>query len=107
MTLQLWITLIGIAIGIVAQIVIAAYVYGKLTSTVADHGRRLSDLDTAAEGVARMSGTVDEHGRRHASHDTRFAELGGEQNRQWESIGRHGEKISAVEARVTSLERNR
>lgn len=76
MSLEGWLA-IG---GFVGQFVIAAYVYGKLT------------------------GTVSSHARQHASHDTRFAELGGEQNRQWESIGRHGERISGVEARVTSIE---
>jgi hypothetical protein len=76
---HLWLE-VGIAIfGSLSQLIIAAYIYGKLTGVVAEHGRR------------------------HASHDTRFAELGLEQNRQWESIGRHGERISAVEARVQGL----
>jgi len=65
---------------VVIQGLIAAYVYGRLT------------------------GTVSEHGHRHNSHDTRFTELAAEQDRQWETIGRHGEKISAVEARVQGME---
>lgn len=72
---QLWLSLAAL----IAQIMIGCYVYGKLTGKVAEHDRR------------------------HASHDTRFDQLTGEQERQWESIGRQGERISAVEARVQGL----
>lgn len=82
MTPQIWLMIAGFMIGIATQLIVAAYIYGKL------------------------SGSVAEHGRRHDSHDTRFKELGEEQGRQWESMGRHGEKISAVEARVQSMESN-
>lgn len=79
MTPQAWFTLAGLLV----QFVVAAFVYGKLTGKVAEHDQR------------------------HSSHDARFAELGLEQNRQWESIGRHGEKISAIEARVQAAENRR
>ena len=72
-----WVTILGIIVGIVVQLIVAAYVYGKLT------------------------GKVTEHDRRHASHDTRFQELGLEQDRQWETMGHQAERISAVEARVS------
>lgn len=76
MTIRDWLALAGI----ISQFIVAAYVYGKL------------------------SGLVAEHGRRHDSHDVRFKELGEEQGRQWESLGRHGEKISAMEARFQGME---
>lgn len=79
MTLTAWLALAGI----VSQLIVAAFVYGKLTGKVAEHDRR------------------------HDSHDTRFAELGEEQNRQWSTIGEHGERISAVEARVQAIHRSR
>ena len=70
---------IALAITTIIQVVVAAYVYGKLT------------------------GKVGEHDRRHDSHDVRFKELGSEQERQWETLGRHGERISAVEARCQAI----
>lgn len=79
MTPQAWFTLAGLLV----QFIVAAFVYGKLTGKVAEHDQR------------------------HNSHDARFAELGAEQNRQWETIGRHGEKISAIEALVQAAEQRR
>lgn len=79
MTVGDWIALAGF----VVQLVIAAYVYGKLTGKVSEHDRRLS------------------------SGDTRFKELGAEQDRIWKSIGDHGERISAIEADVRGLQRGR
>lgn len=75
MTLSGWVALAGLLI----QLLVAAFVYGKLT------------------------GKVSEHDRQHSSHDVRFRELGEEQGRQWETMGDHAERISAVEARVQDL----
>lgn len=72
MTPEIWLGIIGV----VVQVCIGAYVYGKTT------------------------GKIDEHDRRHSSHDVRFKELGDEQDRQWETIGRHAERISVVEAKT-------
>lgn len=79
MNFEGWISLGGLLL----QLVVAAFVYGKLT------------------------GKVNEHDRRHDSHDTRFEELGKEEDRQWDMIGKHGEHISAHEARLNSLDRGR
>jgi hypothetical protein len=76
MAMEGWISLGGILI----QIIVGAYVYGKLT------------------------GKVSEHDRRHDAHVAKFLALDDEQGRQWEIIGRHGEKISAIEARVQNVE---
>lgn len=78
MSPQVWLSLAGIAI----QIVIGAYVYGKLTQQVAGHSGQ------------------------HAAHDSKFKELDAEQGRQWETIGKHGERISAVEARCQANHNN-
>lgn len=69
-------TLATAIVGIVLQLVIGAFIYGKLTGKVAEHDRR------------------------HSSHDQRFGELSKEQTSQWESIGRHGERLSKVETIV-------
>ena len=66
---QSWFTLGGI----IGQVVIAAYVYGKLTGKVSEHERRHDNVDT-------------------------------DQKDQWETIGRHGERITAVETSVRSWE---
>lgn len=79
MTLEGWLA-IG---GFVGQLVIAAYVYGKLTGKVTEHDKRLD------------------------SNSERFKELGEEQGRQWSAIGEHGERISAIEADVRGLQRGR
>ena len=75
MTTQVWLALAGI----VTNIIIGAYVYGKLTQRVSGH---------------------DEY---HAAHAQRFRQLDDEQGRQWDTLGRHGERISAVEARCRTF----
>ena len=74
---------IALVITIVVQLLVAAFVYGKLTAKVAEHDQR------------------------HNSHDTRFRELGDEQALQWNVIGQHGERLSAVETRCDVSYRER
>ncbi len=78
MSPEAWLAIIAT---VVIQALTAAYVYGKLTEKVNGHSDQ------------------------HRAHEGKFKQVDAEQGRQWETIGTHGERISAVEARVTSVER--
>jgi len=62
-------------LGLLLQLGVGIFVYGKLTERVSTHADILRE------------------------HNQKFNALDAEQGRQWESLGRHGERISAVEAR--------
>jgi hypothetical protein len=80
MSAEAWLAIIGT---VVIQAVTAAFVYGKLTQRVSDHDKA------------------------HDSHQERFKAVDAEQSEQWTVINKHGERISAVEARVTNVEKTR